>query len=100
MKTGGRISIVEWRSIPEGGKRLLECTYVRIYSPNEVTGVSMWDGICLLLMNSDVKTLKYDMQPITTVEKKTKLKFCIKNNIRMAQTCQIFRRNIIISMCK
>ncbi|KAK9687006.1 hypothetical protein QE152_g36776 [Popillia japonica] len=96
VKTGGRISIVEWRSIPEGGKRLLECTYVRIYSPNEVTGVSMWDGICLLLMNSDVKTLKYDMQPITTVEKKTKLKFCIKNNIRMAQTCQIFRRNIII----
>ncbi|KRT82985.1 F-box domain-containing protein [Oryctes borbonicus] len=98
VKTGGRISIVEWKSHPDGRKRLLESTYVRIYSPNEVTGVSIWNGLCLFLMNSDVKTLQYDIQPITTVEKKTRLKFCIKNDIRMEQTCQIFRRNIIISL--
>lgn len=102
VKSGGRISIVELIKDPDGEKRFCEITYVRIYSPNVVTGLSMWNGICTFLMNSDVKTLRYfpHAQPISTVENKTHLKFCVTNNIRDEQTCQLYRSDIIISLCK
>ncbi|XP_071056665.1 uncharacterized protein [Onthophagus taurus] len=102
VKRGGRVSIVKLGYDSEGEKKFFEITYVRIYSPDEVTGVRIWNGICTFLMNSDVKILKYDdeMPPMTTIENKTKLRFCDKNKFHQQRNTFIYRNDIIISISK
>ena len=87
---------------PNGLIDLNEIRYVRIYSPDEVTSVSNWNNVCTFLMNSCVKTLTYDddAQAMSYVQKKTTLQFVMKSNVNIQRTCQIYRSNIIISLCE
>lgn len=103
MKRGGRISIVKFGTDPETNTAVLnEITYIRIYAPSEVTSVTMWKGVCTFLINNVVKIVRYDnnVQPITTVDNKTILRFCLKNNYKMQRICYIIRDNLILALCE
>lgn len=102
VKRGGRISIVKLGTDPDTNVVTSnEITFIRIYSPNEVTLVKMWKGICTFLINNDVKIVRYDnnIPPISTVENKTSLKFCLNNHYKLQRICDIIRNNLIISIC-
>lgn len=84
------------------GARLYEVTFVRIYSPSEVSCLKMWKGVCTFLINSEVKVLNYDpfIQPVHNVHKKTHIKFSWKDQSEKAMNCQIYRDDIIIGLCE
>lgn len=102
MKRGGRISIVKFGTDPVTNATILnEITYIRIFAPSEVTSVTMWKGVCTFLINNVVKIVHYNdkTQPIKTVDNKTDLKFCLKNNYKLERVCRIFRDNLILVLC-
>ncbi|KAF2895254.1 hypothetical protein ILUMI_10920 [Ignelater luminosus] len=98
-RRGGRITISKLcRHHPERNQIFCEITFLRIYSPNEVSCLHMWGGVATFLINNEVKVLKYDQNiaPVSSVENKVKIKFCLKNHPRLERSCHIYRDDIII----
>ncbi|KAB0799962.1 hypothetical protein PPYR_07842 [Photinus pyralis] len=97
-RRGGRITISKLCREANGSRIFCEITFLRIYSPNEVSCLHMWSGFATFLINNEVKVLKFDQSipPVSSVENKVHIAFCNKNQSRLARSCHIYRNNIII----
>ncbi|XP_025831759.1 uncharacterized protein LOC108733279 [Agrilus planipennis] len=97
-KRGGRITISKLCKNSMGTNVFCEITFLRIYSPSEVSCLHMWGGTATFLINNEVKVLKYDenVPPISIPERRVRIKFCINNHPRLERSCHIYRDDIII----
>ncbi|KAK4887653.1 hypothetical protein RN001_003924 [Aquatica leii] len=97
-RQGGRITISKLCREANGDRIFCEITYLRIYSPSEVSCLHVWGGVATFLINNEVKVLKFDrnIPPVSSVENKVRITFCVKNLARLERSCHIYRNNIII----
>lgn len=80
-------------------RELKELWFSRIYSPNGLSSMNMWNGVCTFLINNVVETVDYlskDLSPMNLMTKKTRLKFSLSS---WECVSRIIRSHVVVSLC-
>lgn len=102
VKVGQRVSICQYALHPPNIlKSLYELTYTRIYSPTEITSVTMWENVCTFIVNDYVKVIYYSadqVAPITHELENRGLLPLNKDINGSNQECRILRDDVVINL--
>ncbi|KAF5285183.1 hypothetical protein FQA39_LY16733 [Lamprigera yunnana] len=101
-KRGGRITISQLCKEVNGVRMFCEVTFLRIYSPTAVSCLYVWNNVATILINNQVKLLKFDklIPHIKSVEDKVRISFTVKNVAHQGRSYHIYSTNIIICTFK
>lgn len=97
-KYGGRMTISKLIK-NNNSRELKELWFSRIYSPNGLSSMNMWNGVCTFLINNVVETVDYlskDLSPMNLMTKKTRLKFSLSS---WECVSRIIRSHVVVSLC-
>lgn len=104
VKMGQRVSICQYvlhnSNMP---KSLYEITYTRIYSPTEITSVTMWENVCTFIINDNIKIIYYNEEQVAPVTHTPENKGLLPlnkdiNGGNNTPECRILRDDVIINL--